>query len=209
MNTIFNLLITTGSVYAEKTQQRFWSKVNKQVSCLCHQIDDACWLWEGNTNKQTGYGQFGLREYSNKWHSMGAHRFAYQSTHELLSSDVFVLHTPPCVTKLCMRHLYAGTRQDNTKDAILMERFASGDRHGLRLHPEAAARGIHNGNSTHPESRPRGEQHLSTKLSDNAVAMLRAEWATGTRRVCDLATQFGIHVTYASRILHGHARQGD
>lgn len=98
---------------------RFWSKVNKA---------NDCWLWTGGTN--AGYGMIRINGYSYRTHVL-AWKWAseIQPTRELV-----VCHT--CDDRACVKndekgiyivdgiellrygHLFLGTREQNTRDAV-------------------------------------------------------------------------------------------
>lgn len=114
---------------------RFWSKVEKGPNC---------WLWKATRNNQ-GYGQY--------WDSRRkklvlSHRASWEMAEgNDIPKGLCVLHR--CDTPACVRpsHLKLGTQADNLKDMASKGRSASGNRNGLRIHPESAPRGIRNGQS--------------------------------------------------------------
>lgn len=95
---------------------RFWSKVNKTAP-------NGCWEWQAGTNP-AGYGRFNFN---------GRAELAHRLAIGLRSNDPqWALHhcdNPPCVNPA---HLYKGTRQQNTDDAVERDRFARpvGERSG-------------------------------------------------------------------------------
>ncbi len=128
---------------------------------------DRCWLWSGRT-APGGYGIF----------SIG--RLYYRASRIMVfivtGSDpgpLWALHScdnPPCVSPF---HLFIGNHIDNMNDAVHKGRMASGQNHGLRRHPERAAR---------------GERHGGCKLTAAQVLEIRSR--TGTE--VNLAEEFGI-----------------
>jgi len=105
---------------------RFWSKV-------CPEPNSGCWLWSAGTDKD-GYGIYTVRHHF----SQRSHRVAYERCVRAIPEAQFVLHkcdTPPCCNP---DHLELGTAKKNMRDCIKRgrHRVASGDKHGLRLHPE-------------------------------------------------------------------------
>ena len=125
---------------------RFWQRVVKTPTC---------WFWAGK--KKNGYGAIS-RTYSGKEKYLYAHQISFLLSGKALPMGQHVLHH--CDIKACVRpdHLYAGTHQQNMRDAVLRGRMATGLRHGTR---------------THPESIQRGEKRWCAKLSDDDVYFIR------------------------------------
>lgn len=120
--------------------QRFWRKVQRcEHGEMC---PDCCWLWTG-TKTRGGYGNVGIRQ-DGRPVTMRAHRLSWILTHGEIPAGMLALHNcptgdnPACVNPA---HLWIGTHLENQQDSIAKGRKAVGERHGLRLHPEAAARG--------------------------------------------------------------------
>lgn len=90
---------------------RFWAKVDKQAP-------NGCWEWTGSRLPK-GYGQFAPNH-----RPVRAHRYSYELHHGTVPAGLMVLHrcdNPPCVNPA---HLYAGTRLDNARDAVMRDRTA-------------------------------------------------------------------------------------
>lgn len=87
----------------------FWSHFDKSAG------PDGCWLWTGQVNPQTGYGDVPDSTAGGKRTS--AHRRAYKLTFGD-PGPLSVLHR--CDTKLCGNplHLFPGTPRDNWQDAL-------------------------------------------------------------------------------------------
>lgn len=82
-------------------EERFWAKVNKTATC---------WLWTASLNRN-GYGRFSVTRRK----SVGAHRFAYESTNGPISEDLVLDHL--CRVRHCVRpdHLEPVTTTENIR----------------------------------------------------------------------------------------------
>ena len=130
---------------------RFWSKVDKSGEC---------WVWTAGRTA-AGYGMF----HSNTSRAHLAHRYAFELANGPIPTGMHVRHTcdnPPCVR---IDHLVIGTHADNMRDMSERKRAATGDRHGMRLHPDRRATGDKHGSHTHPESR-----HAATRSHDRETS---------------------------------------
>lgn len=84
-------------------EARFWSKVNKT---------DACWLWSGTTNPDSGYGRFQVTD-KNSRKSLYAHRYSYELAKGKIAPKLVIDHlcrVPACVNP---SHLEAVTNREN------------------------------------------------------------------------------------------------
>jgi len=86
--------------------------------------------------------------------------------------------------------LFLGTNADNQRDALSKGLLATGEKHYSKTRPELVLRGT---------------RHGMSKLTESAVAEMRALYATGSFKQKDLATMFGIHQTIVSHILRREA----
>jgi hypothetical protein len=170
------------SKYTSKDIARFWSKVDKSDNA------DACWVWIAGTSK-AGYGRF-------SWHyrNMHAHRIGYELSVGEIPDGLWVLHScdnPRCVNP---SHLFLGTRQDNIDDMNNKGRGVrlSGEQHGMRAHPERAAR---------------GSLHGRAKLTESDVLLIRQRFAAGGVSQAQLAREAGIGATTMFHILARHTWQ--
>lgn len=185
--------------------RRFWSLVRTGER-------DDCWPWQGHTDDR-GYGWFT----HNRKH-VPAHRLAYELTRGPIPSGLNACHS--CDNPSCCNpgHIWPGTQKQNIDDAVAKGRMRSGDQHGLRLHPERAARGDRNGSRTHPERLPRGDRHFSAtnpekvargtdqpnaKLTWDKVRAIRAAFDAGEASVGSLASEYGVSHSLISGIVRG------
>lgn len=107
--------------------------------------ETGCWIFKGSLNSH-GYGQahrFGR--------PIGAHRLFYETHVGPIPQGMLVCHT--CDVRSCVNpdHLFIGTHQDNTLDAVSKGRWPAPP---LIRHPEKIQRGIHS---------------VSSKLTEKAV----------------------------------------
>jgi hypothetical protein len=105
-------------------------------------------------------------------------------------SGMLVCHTcdnPPCCNP---RHLFLGTKADNSADMRRKGRSAVGPK---------------NGTHTQPHRRARGERAGGAKYSNGLVAEIRALGATHTRS--ELSRRFGISIAQVSLIVRGLSRR--
>ncbi len=204
-----------------KLVERFLAKINKDGP-LPDQNNphynglSKCWQWSASHTRD-GYGTFGV-----KGKMLGAHRVSYQVHGGNDPSDFCVCHR--CDNKSCVNpeHLFLGSKKDNAQDSRKKGRTASGERHGLRLHPERVsqgenhysrtnpekmARGLSHGSKTKPErlatgdrhgSRTfpekvcKGEKHKNSKLTEENVRQIRKIYEKGGMTYAKLAEAFGI-----------------
>lgn len=100
----------------EVVSARFWPLVAKGT---------ACWLWQGRTQGNNGYGSF-----HHRGRHLGSHVFSWILHRGPVPDGLCVLHT--CDVPLCVNpaHLFLGTPADNARDRDAKGRGARGERVG-------------------------------------------------------------------------------
>lgn len=85
---------------------------------------DECWPWLGST-RGANYGQCSFKHHRSRI----ASRAAYERWYGVPLGDLLACHS--CDNTLCCNplHLFAGTHEDNTQDAIVKGRFVLPRRH--------------------------------------------------------------------------------
>jgi len=156
-------------------EDRFWKYVVKEGPIVNVKLG-MCWSWRASTSGD-GYGSLTVR-ISYKLFHIGAHRVSYEIHFGEIPEGKLVLHkcdNPPCTNPA---HLYAGTYEDNIRDAY--------DR--LR--------------------QPIGEAHPSSKVTEEIVREIRANYAHPVidgyvRSYTLIGKKYGLSSTNVKAILLG------
>ena len=177
--------------------ERFWEKVDRNGPIPSHLPDlGPCWLWLG-AKMPDGRGQFhyeGRTEY--------AATVAYILTFGPLPEDrPWTLHRCDGGRLCCVRpdHLFAGTHAENMSDMVAKGRHHDGA--WTREHPERLARGERHGLRLHPEASSKGEHRPMAKLTEAIVIEARARYAAGGITIRELAEQAGVTLSVMHRAI--------
>lgn len=152
-------------------KSRFWDKVNKSGP-VHPTLKTRCWLWTRST-MGGGYGQFSVKARS----PLFAHRYSWEIHNGEIPNGLCVLHH--CDNTRCVnpKHLFLGTRKDNSDDMVTKGRVS------------------HVGCSKNPS---KGEAHGRAKLTNQDVLEIRRLYGTGKFTKIGLARLFrvGRHQVY-------------
>lgn len=146
--------------------ERFWNKVIKTESC---------WNWIG-AKTSFGHGRFKLNG-----KLVSPHRLVYEWEYGNIPEGYDICHhcdNPACVNP---KHLFAGTRSDNMKDAANKGRI-------YKVPKEKLAR---------------GEKVGGSKLTEQIVRQIRKEYVPGKVTYDDLAEKYGVHKKNIMRAIKG------
>lgn len=152
-------------------EDRFWRHVDRAGPIPEHRPDlGPCWVWTACTERK-GYGKFWWNG-----HLTAAHRISYELTNGPIPDGLWALHH--CDNRLCCNpaHLFLGTAADNTADMYAKGRAATGERHGMQMHPEAICT---------------GERHGMARLTAVQVMDIRHQAADGVMQRA-LARRYGV-----------------
>lgn len=145
-----------------------------------------CRLWEGNANPK-GYGKF-----SNTL----AHRAMWVEVNGPIPTGKMILHR--CDTPACIEpsHLYVGDALSNARDRDNRGRDCRGERRSKIVLESEAHQAV--------RLRQRGENHPSSRISDEQIRAIRARPASDKNVV--IAHEYGLTRDYVGEIRAGKAR---
>lgn len=160
-------------VHSERTIERFWSNVKKDV--LIDSACGPCWIWTGYTSGDN----YGAMQVSGRQRS--AHRLSWEIHYGPIQDGMCVCHE--CDVSICVNpdHLFLGTPADNSLDRTIKGRSATGD---------------HNGSKTHPE-------RMTRKLTTDQVLEIRRLYDTGCLSHRKLAKRFNVGHAAIRKIVTG------
>lgn len=174
-------------------EERFWQKVNKDGPIIRPDLGP-CWEWTGARFRRVRDGSLSYGQFQFEGRPHNAHRVAWALANGPIEAGVHVLHH--CDNEACVRleHLFVGSDSDNMRDMAAKGRSrlqrpfnrATGDRHGMHLHPERVRR---------------GEAHPKAVLTEHQVTEMRRLHRAGTPQV-ELARLFAIDKTLVSKIVN-------
>lgn len=146
-----------------------------------------CILWTG-AKAGNGYGVT-----SENGKQVYAHRKAWQDANGPIPSGMVIAHK--CDTPACHNpeHLFACTQAENLADMRAKGRGNTGERHGSRTKPERVAR---------------GERVGTSKLTEDQISAIRAEYIPGRpghrnpHSLSALAAKYGVAFQTISKIVN-------
>jgi hypothetical protein len=177
----------------QNTEDDFWRFVEKT---------DGCWQWIGHRSGRR-YGGFKL---GGKEHR--AHRLSWELHNGPVPTGLVVRHD--CDNPLCVRpdHLRIGTQAQNIADMDNRGRrgIATGDRNGMRTHPEKRQTGERHWSVRNPELTVKGERNSKAKLTADQVLAIRAAYQYNSRSHGSTAIgrEYGISSTSVLDIIKRH-----
>lgn len=142
--------------WAIKDKLEFWSMPEPMSGCT---------LWIGSVNG----GGYGHIYYGGK--NRLAHRISWELNNGPVPGGLWVLHK--CDNRVCInhQHLYVGTRNDNSNDAVLRDRYYL----------------------------KKGSRHPFAKLTDRDIENIKSTWFNTYTSASNIARKYSIskHSVYA------------
>lgn len=169
------------------TEEKFWA-VSERNDVT------GCWIWRGRKST-TGYGLCVVNKKVER-----AHRVAYRLTRGDLDQHLCVCHR--CDVKLCVNpmHLFAGTHQDNMRDAIKKGIIPCHGRDGRSKKYERVAQ------PRKPIPQKLGPPRMTkgrAKLQPHEVLEIRAACSVHGHNKCHIAKRYGVSRSRIYDILNG------
>lgn len=145
-------------------------------------LPNGCAEWTGVTIRSNGRDSHRYGRFTRGGKKHLAHRYAYESRFGPIPDGLEVMHR--CDNTLCVNpdHLLLGTHADNMADMAAKGR--------------ASRTGA---------PKPKGGASPGAKLTDAQITELRARRASG-ETVTALASAYGVHYSYVSRVARGIRR---
>lgn len=179
---------------------RFWARVDMDGPIVYEHLGK-CWMWTGYKD-EWGYGRLTINK-----STVRAHRYSWELNNGPITDSLLVLHkcdNPECTNP---NHLFLGTDADNIKDRDNKKRgkWATGESHGSKTHPESVPTGERNGAYTHPEMIRKGEEHGRAILTEEDVLEIRAIHRKGSKKfgAYALARKYGMSPGAIQKIISG------
>jgi HNH endonuclease len=159
------------------TEQKFWSKVDKQPN--------GCWLWTA-AKTTAGYGNICDSERGGE--KRYTHRYSWELHFGPIPDGKYVCHK--CDVRNCVRpdHLFLGDPVENTLDALAKGRLEPQRQTFKRLWREKW-------------SDRRGEGAQNHKLTEDQVREIRSTYKKGVVGFKTIKKRFGISFGLAQRII--------
>lgn len=161
----------------------FWSMVNKGKP-------DECWIWLGMLHKKEGYGRVRVPFLS---YEERTHRVAWVMTNGPIPDGLCVLHK--CDNRACCNpdHLFLGTRKDNNEDR---------DSKGRQARGFALSEAVKRGRRSNPTCILRGSANGNSRLTEDDVRQMRAEYASGGVTLAALGKKYKLHTSTVCDIIN-------